>query len=62
MPMFKEPEGAPPLVTSNEPKGPKRAGEKGSMGDQALIDACVVIVMAWVLLFVLYGSLRAHNI
>ena len=51
-----------PIVTNREPKGPGKAGDKGSLGDQALTDAITLILVAWVLLFVLSFSLRAHNI
>lgn len=60
--MRSETEGAPPLATSREPKGPRRAGEPGGMGDQALKDAIVLIVLSWILLFMLGFSLRAFNI
>lgn len=60
--MKRETEGAPPLVTSREPKGPKRAGDKGSMGDQALMDGLAIVIGCWVLLFVLMFSLRSFNI
>jgi hypothetical protein len=51
-----------PLVVSHEPVGPKRAGDKGSMGDQALMDALIVVGVAWVVLFALMFSLRRHNV
>ncbi len=57
-----EPEGAPDLVTSREPKGPKRAGDPGTPGDLALRDAICLIVAAWVVLFFLGFSLRGFNI
>jgi hypothetical protein len=57
-----EPEGAPALVTSREPKGPKRAGAPGTVGDQALMDAVWLIVAAWVVLFLLGFTLRGFNI
>lgn len=57
-----EPEGAPALVTSREPKGPTRAGDPGSVGDQALMDAICLIVGAWVVLFLLGFTLRGFNI
>lgn len=60
--MKTEAEGAPPLNTSREPKGPKRAGDPGTMGDQALKDAVILIVLAWVVLLFLGFSLRAFNI
>lgn len=60
--MRTEPEGAPPLATSREPKGPTRAGDPGTMGDQALKDAIVLILAAVVLLLALGWSLRGFNI
>jgi hypothetical protein len=50
------------LKTSREPRGPKRAGDKGTMGDQALMDALVIIGVAWAVLLVLAWSLRRHNV
>jgi hypothetical protein len=52
----------PTLVTSREPITPKRAGEKGSTGDQALTDALIMVGIAWAVLFFLAFSLRGHNI
>lgn len=60
--MKTEAEGAPPLNTSREPKGPKRAGEPGTMGDTAFKDAVILIIIAWVVLLLLGYSLRAFNI
>ncbi len=60
--MRTEPEGAPPLVTSREPKGPKRSGDPGTMGDTAFKDALLLIVAAWVFLLLLGYSLRGFNI
>ena len=51
-----------PLVTSREPKGPKNAKSKGSVGDVALMDSLIIIGAAWLILFLLYGSLRHHNV
>jgi len=51
-----------PLKVVNEPKGPKRSGDRGTMGDQALMDAIGIIIVAWLILFLLAGSLRRHNI
>ena len=51
-----------PLTFSREPKGPKRSGDKGSIGDQALTDALMIIVACWILLFLLAFSLRRHNV
>lgn len=60
--MRRETEGAPPLATSREPKGPKRAGDPGSMGDTAFKDAVTLIICAWVFLLLLGYSLRSFNI
>lgn len=60
--MRTEPEGAPALVTAREPKAPKRAGDPGSEGDRALMDAVALIIGAWVVLFLLGFSLRGFNI
>ncbi len=51
-----------PIVTSREPVGPKNAGSKGSTGDKALMDAVMIVVAAWALLFFLGFSLRSHNV
>jgi hypothetical protein len=50
------------IVTSREPVAPKTAGDKGSTGDQALMDAVLIVVGAWALLFLLAFSLRKHNV
>jgi hypothetical protein len=50
------------LTVAREPKGPKRAGDPGSTGDQALMDALIIVLLAWALLFFLAFSLRRHNI
>lgn len=50
------------LTTSREPKGPKRGGDRGSVGDQALTDAICIVLACWVILFLLAFSLRRHNI
>lgn len=51
-----------PLTLKREPKAPKRAGDPGSIGDQALKDAITIILIGWVLLFLLAFSLRKHNV
>ena len=51
-----------PLTLTREPKGPKRAGDPGSLGDQALKDAITIILVGWALLFLLAFSLRKHNV
>jgi uncharacterized protein (DUF2236 family) len=60
--MQRESETPPTLVTSREPKGPKRAGAPGGIGDQALKDAIALIIGAWVVLFLLGFTLRGFNI
>lgn len=62
MPMATESEGRVDLMTSREPKGPKRAGDKGTMGDIAFKDALLVVVVAWLVLFFLAYTLRRNNI
>lgn len=49
-------------IFTREPQGPKTAASKGSLGDQALMDAVAIIVVCWVLLFLLTFSLRRHNV
>jgi hypothetical protein len=51
-----------PLVTSREPVGPIRAGDKGSVGDTALTDALFIVGIAWVLIGLTVFSLRGFNI
>lgn len=51
-----------PIKTTREPVGPKRAGDKGSMGDRALMDAVVIVAAAWLVLAVLAFSLHRHNV
>lgn len=50
------------IKTTREPVGPKNATSKGSVGDQALMDALMIVIAAWVVLFILTFSLRHHNI
>lgn len=50
-----------PIVTSKEPVGPKNAGSKGSVGDQALMDALIIVGAAWLIIFFLMFSLRRHT-
>lgn len=35
---------------------------KGSIGDTTFKDAVLLVVLAWALLFMLYFSLRKHNV
>lgn len=51
-----------PLTTSREPVGPKRAGDKGSVADTAVMDAVYIIIGCLVILFFLGISLRRHNV
>lgn len=51
-----------PLITSREPVGPIRGGDKGSIGDTALTDALCVVAGAWVLIGLIMFSLRGFNI
>ena len=60
--MNTEPEGAPALVVSREPVGPKNVAKKQSVGDQAVNDAILLIVGAWAVLFLLAYTLRHHNV
>ena len=54
--------GRPDLNVSRDPVGPVVAGGKGTPGDQALMDAVVIVGIAWVILILLALSLRSHNI
>lgn len=65
--MLKEAEpGAPPLAGTkgNPAHDPTRKDKegKGSIGDKALMDAVVMVVLAWLLLAFLAYSLRHHNV
>jgi hypothetical protein len=60
MPMATEENKRRDLMVSREPVGPvKKSGQKTD-GEQALSDAMVMIVAAWVILFLLAFSLRGH--
>lgn len=50
------------LVVSREPVPPKNAGSKGSLGDQAVMDAVIIVAIAWAVLLFLAFTLRNHNI
>ncbi len=47
---------------ARDPKAKKRAGAKGSVGDQALMDSIILISIAWAILLLLFYSVRGHNI
>ena len=51
-----------PIVTTREPVGPKKAGDKGTIGDMAVMDAVIIVGIAWLILFFLAFSLRRHNV
>lgn len=50
----------PNLATSNEPTVAKSPAK--NLGDQALRDAIILVVVAWLVLFFLVWSLRGHNL
>ena len=63
MPMATETERVgTPIVTSHEPSGPVRPGQKGSIGDQALMDGIAIVLACWLFLFLLGFSLRGHSV
>jgi hypothetical protein len=53
---------APLLNTSREPKRRAAAGEPGNIGQTALMDALILVGVAWLLVFFFAFSLRHHNI
>ena len=63
MAMITEPERVGnPIVSTREPVGPKTAGDKGTPGDMAVMDAVMIVGAAWLILFFLGFSLRRHNV
>ena len=63
MPMATEDNRQGRAITGvREPVGPKKAGSPGTMGDQALRDALIMVLIAWAILFALAFTLRRHNI
>lgn len=63
MAMITEPERVgQPITTTREPVGPKSAGDKGTPGDMAVMDAVMIVGIAWLILFFLAFSLRRHNV
>lgn len=56
----------PPLkgTKDNPAREPRKRAltGKGSIGDQALMDAVILVAIAWLVLVVLAYSLRNHNI
>jgi hypothetical protein len=59
---------SPPLVGTKEnpARDPSATAKgntmKGTVGDRALMDSIVLISIAWALLFMLFFSLRGHNV
>lgn len=51
-----------PIVTTREPVGPKTAGDKGTPGDMAVMDAVLIVGICWAVLVLLMFSLRRHNV
>lgn len=63
MPMNREEERqGRSIQMSREPVGPKRAGDKGTPGDQAVMDAVMLVGACWLFLLLLFFSLRRHNV
>lgn len=51
-----------PVQMTREPVGPVKSGDKGTPGDQAVMDAVMLVGAAWLVIFLLTISLRRHNI
>lgn len=63
MAMVTEPERVGnPITMTREPVGPKTSGDKGTPGDMAVMDAVMIVGVAWLILFFLAFSLRRHNV
>lgn len=50
-----------PLNLGRDPKS-RQTMEKGTIGAYAFQDALMIVIIAWVLLLLLYYSLRHHNV
>jgi hypothetical protein len=50
------------LKLTNEPSGPVKAGDKGSIGDQAFKDAVLIVCICWAIVFATIFSLRRHSL
>lgn len=50
------------LKLTHEPSGPIKAGDKGSIGDQAFKDAIFIVGVCWAIVFFCVFSLRRHSI
>lgn len=57
---------SPPLVgTSENPARDPKAGAakgRGTIGDKAFMDSVYIVIAAWILLLLLWYSLRNHNV
>lgn len=63
MPMgTEEPRVGNPIITTREPVGPKKSGDKGTIGDMAFRDAVLIVGIAWGVVFFLSFSLNRHNV
>ena len=51
-----------PIVTTREPVGPRNAASKGGPGDQALMDALIIVGIAWLIVIALTVSLGRHSV
>lgn len=47
---------------SRDPKKILSQGNKGSIGDKALMDAVLIVALCWIGLLGLWVSLRNHNV
>lgn len=50
------------LTVSRDPVDPQSIQKSKSIGDQAVMDAVVIVLIAWAVLFALAWSLRSHNV
>lgn len=62
MPIRRETQERTTLVTNREPEGVVPAGSKGTAGDKAVMDAVLIVALAWAVLFFLVFSLRRFNV
>lgn len=51
-----------PANPARDPKKLVASGNKGSIGDRALMDAVLIVALCWIALIGLYVSLRHHNV
>lgn len=56
-------QGPGPLVTAREPSVKSAKGsESGSIGSLAVNDAVMIVALCWVLLILLWFSVRRYNV